>query len=224
MSYNDCGWLGSLSRSAEAAPARKDGWAALLRYYRHIYLETVGRVLEVRNHSSQRLVPSLRKRRRTTMGHLTVMKSTGTRWQIHLEPWRQRERRGGWMERDRQAEWGAVGRQLGRKGRQWQHWFSNKNRQTCRRQSGVPKIWGDSQFDSAHTTLPDPWLPSVNNTLALFPHPAAGPPCGPVMELMLITVPGSAARATVWQQPSGMLGNPEMQTSACPWWLTDEPF
>lgn len=54
--------------------------------------------MEVKNNSSQRLVPSLRKRRRTTMGHLTVMKSTGARWQIHLEPWREGER-----ERDRKG-------------------------------------------------------------------------------------------------------------------------
>lgn len=56
------------------------------------------------------------------MGHLTVMKSTGTRWQIHLEPWREGEgerEMGGWMERDRQAEGGEIERQLGRKGRQW---------------------------------------------------------------------------------------------------------
>lgn len=87
-------------------PRRKDGWAALLGYYSHIYLETVGRVLEVRNNSSQRLVPSLRKRRRTTMGHLTVMKSMGTCWQIHLEPQRKRERG---LDRERSGRWGSSG-------------------------------------------------------------------------------------------------------------------
>lgn len=86
----------------------KDGWATLLGYYSHIYLETVGRVLEVRNNSSQRLVPSLRKRRRTTMGHLTVMKSMGTCWQIHLEPQWERERgleRGGVCVWEKEREW-----------------------------------------------------------------------------------------------------------------------
>lgn len=42
------------------------------------------------------------------MGHLTVMKSTGARWQIHLEPWRERE---GGREREK---WGLEGeRQTG---------------------------------------------------------------------------------------------------------------
>lgn len=65
------------------------------------------------------------------MGHLTVMKSTGARWQIHLEPWREGERERerqkggvGWRETDRLE---AIARQLGRKGRQWHNtWFSNK--------------------------------------------------------------------------------------------------
>lgn len=64
--------------------------------------------MEVRNNSSQRLVPSLRRRRRTTMGHLTVMKSTGARWQIHLEPWRERE---GGREREK---WGVGWRETDR--------------------------------------------------------------------------------------------------------------
>lgn len=63
--------------------------------------------MEVKNNSSQRLVPSLRKRRRTTMGHLTVMKSTGACWQIHLEPWREGE-----SERDRKGGGGGE-RQTG---------------------------------------------------------------------------------------------------------------
>lgn len=55
--------------------------------------------------------------------------------------------------------------------------------------------------------LPAPWLQSVNYRLPLFPQPAAGPPRGPEMELMLITVPGppwsaqlsDGSRAACWE-------------------------
>lgn len=132
-----CGLLGSLSSFGKYCTLHtahgKDGWATLLGYYSHIYLETVGRVLEVRNNSSQRLVPSLRKRRRTTMGHLTVMKSMGTCWQIHLEPqWaREKERE---RKRVRERERGNVSkRERERDGAQErgqtmaEHRFNNKN-------------------------------------------------------------------------------------------------
>lgn len=54
----------------------------------------------------------MRKRRRTTMGHLTVMKSMGTCWQIHLEPLVSEGERQ--SEEEREME-------LRREGRQWQN-------------------------------------------------------------------------------------------------------
>lgn len=57
------------------------------------------------------------------------------------------------------------------------------------------------------TILPAPWPQLVNYRLPLFPHPAAGPPRGPEMEPMLITVPGppwsaelsDGSRAACWE-------------------------
>lgn len=201
-------------------PHGKDGWATLLGYYSHIYLETVGRVLEVRNNSSQRLVPSLRERRRTTMGHLTVMKSMGTCWQIHLEPQWERERV---RERGKLREGGRDGAQEGGQ-TMAEHGFNNKNSAKCclwglfcsskelwQRDPGFMWLTNWHSFHNitcywtAVGQLPvTPTFPSIlaSSTLCPLRCTAIGP--------MLITVPSSLWSSRLSDRTARCAGSPGM--------------
>lgn len=99
------------------------------------------------------------------------------------------------MERDRQAEGGEIERQLGRKGRQWHNTGLQQTQSVLfHRAAEAESQTSAATRRSQNITCS---LTAVGQLYTSFiPSPCSGPhhhhrPCGPVMELMLITVPGS---------------------------------